>query len=101
MIPPAFFVMSYAAITILGLIVLVLLPSFRVTILNLLLFDLGAVPGGIAFLYVYGRLFADSRFSGNALGIFLALVLGGTTGGVLAVWLKMWFATSPNMRSLR
>lgn len=82
MLPLAFLIVSCVAFTILGLVVLALLPAFRLTFVNLLLFVTGAVPGGIAFLFLYGRVFARSQLSDRAFyGIFPVLILGGGCGG--------------------
>jgi hypothetical protein len=61
MLPVAFPIMSCVAFTILGLLVLALRPALRLTFLNLLLFVLDAVPGGLALLFLYGRWFARHR----------------------------------------
>jgi hypothetical protein len=66
MLPLVYVAMSYGVITLLGLIVLALLPGFRLTVLNLLFFDLGAIPGGIAFLYACGMLFENRRLHARA-----------------------------------
>jgi hypothetical protein len=102
MLPLAFVIICCVAFTILGLVVLTLLPVFRLTFVNLVLFVLGAVPGGIAFLFLYGKLFARDQLSDKAFyGIFPILLLGGVSGGTLAVWSKMNFAKAQSMRKSR
>ena len=89
--------MCCVGFAILGLVVLAMLPAFRLTLINLLLFVTGAVPGGIAFLFLYGKLFARNQLSDKAFyGIFPVLLLGGVSGGALAVWLKMHLAKAPS-----
>ncbi len=90
MFPIAFFVIGCVTYTILGLVVLVCVPALRLTFLNLFLFLAGAFPGGLALLFVYGRIFARNQLGDAAFyGIFPVLLVGGATGGALLVWLKM------------
>lgn len=95
MFPLAFLFLSCIAYTILGLLVLALLPVFRLTFANLLLFVTGAIPGGFLFLFLYGLLLGESMSDTAFFGILPVLLAGGLSGGSLAVWLKMRFA-KPN-----
>jgi hypothetical protein len=89
MFPLVFLLMCCIGYTILGLIVLACLPALRLTFLNLFLFLVGAFPGGLALLFVYGRIFARNQLSDAAFyGIFPILLVGGASGGALLVWLK-------------
>ena len=86
------FVMGCVVFTVLGLIVLICVPTLRLTVSNLIIFVVGAFPGTLAPGYAYGRLFADPRNQLNSkaavLGLFSAMLLGATVGGAVLVWLR-------------
>jgi hypothetical protein len=100
LIPFVGFVLGLVAFTILGLIVLGVVPSLRLTAINLLLFVIGAFPGTLVLGNLYGRLFADSTNYLNSraaiLGLFSVMLLGAIAGGSALVWLKMRFVKSSN-----
>jgi hypothetical protein len=92
MFPLIFLIISCVSFTILGFVILASVPFFRVTLLNLSVFVLGAIPGAIAFLFVYGRLVARNQLGDRTFyGIFPVILAGGTSFGVLAVWVKTRF----------
>jgi hypothetical protein len=74
------------------LLVIACIPNLRFTFLNLLLSVAGALPGGLALLSLYGRVFANKNLADAAFfGIFPVLVIGGVVGGGSLLWLKMRF----------
>ena len=80
---------------ILGSIVLGLVPALRVTLLNLVVFVVGAFAGGVAFLYASNSpvlQFLKNSYVTFILLYFVAAVFGGT----VPVWLKMRFIKTPN-----
>ena len=92
MMPLMGFVMGCVAFTILGLTILRCIPGLRLTLFNLFLFVVGSFPGALAFLFVYGQIFAKKQLSNGAfVGIFPVLLVGGSLGGMLVVWLKTRF----------
>jgi hypothetical protein len=89
LLPAMAFVIGCTAYAILGLVVLAWLPALRLTFFNLFVFVAGAFCGGVAFLFVYGRLFMRADFNHVAFyGIFPTLIVGGAIGGTLLVWVK-------------
>ncbi len=77
------------ASAILGLLVLACVPGLRLTLLNLIVFIVGAFVGAVAFLIGYARIFGGHELKDAAfLGIFPVLLAGATLGGILLVKLK-------------
>jgi hypothetical protein len=92
MFPLVFLMMACIGYAIVGSVVLICTPALRLTFLNLVTFVAGAIPGGLAFLFVYGQVLAKYQLSDAAfLGIVPALAVGGIVGGGLLVWLKTHF----------
>jgi hypothetical protein len=88
MFPLIAIVLGCVTYTILGLIVLACIPLFRLTLLNLILFVVGASLAGPVFLFTYGQIFARDGLSNAAfVGIFPVLLIGGGFGGTLMIWL--------------
>jgi hypothetical protein len=94
--------MYFAGITILGRIVLKRIPSFGLTLANLVLFIIGATIGMLAFvnLFVYfirliGHFLARNIISiiqsGEGFLLFFLAALGAAIGGIGLVWLRMRF----------
>jgi hypothetical protein len=102
MLPLAFLIISCITFVILGLVILASVPFFRLTVLNLIVFILGALPGAMLFLLLYGKLLPRDQLSDRAFyGIFPVLLVGGMSFGALAVWLKMRFTNARNINSPR
>lgn len=81
--------------TVLAVATLLFVPPFRFTLVNVFLFDIGAVVGMFALVNVVGRgLYAVGAVSEMSaqrqyqLVLFLSF-LGGLIGGSASVWLKM------------
>ena len=92
MLPLMFLVLCCIGFTIVGLITLAITPALRLTLMSLAIFVIGAIPGALVFLFVYGRIFARQQLSGFAfIGIFPVLLIGGVLGGILLLWLRMRF----------
>jgi hypothetical protein len=88
--------------TILGSIVLACVPSFRVTLLNVVIFVIGAWPGVYAYYYASGFLLDHAPFHIVPLEhypVALSLV-GAIIGGTLMVWLKLRFTKASDDRRL-
>jgi hypothetical protein len=86
--------MAYCcAYAVLGSIILALVPAFRVTLLNLIVFVLGAFAGAVTFLYSFNSPVLQRV---NNYVLFVLLYLGAAAfGGTLAVWLKVRFVKAP------
>lgn len=92
----------FAGITILGRIVLKRIPSFGLTLANLVLFIIGATAGTLAFpnLFLYfihttskvmrHDIINISENGATVLVLFLATI-GAAIGGIGLVWLSMRF----------
>jgi hypothetical protein len=93
------FVLGCVIFSVLGGIVLALVPSFRFSIANLMLFVLGAFLGTMTFVVAYGRIFADSnnKLTGTwtILGLFALMFFGAVLGGSVLVWLNTRFRNRP------
>jgi len=81
--------------TVLGSVALAAIPGLRVTLLNLVVFVLGAFAGGITFLH------ASSSAALQPLAkhylVFIVFYFGAAIfGGTLLVWLKMRFLKTSN-----
>jgi hypothetical protein len=86
----------------LGIIVLVSVPFFRLTLVNLLVFVVVAVPGAFVSLFVLGNLFMRNQpIDGPWYGDAVFFAGGGITFGSLAVWLKMHITNATRIRSPR
>jgi hypothetical protein len=102
LLPLAFLIISCIAFLTLGLFILAVVPSYRLTVLNLVVFVLGAVPGAILFLFLCGKLVAGDQLSDRAFyGIFPVLLVGGASFGALAVWVKIRISIPRNGNSTR
>lgn len=82
----------------LGIIVLASVPFFRLTLINLLVFVVVAVPGAFFSLFVLGNLFLRVQPIGSfPYGPVVFFAGGGVMFGSLAVWLKMRIANATRM----
>jgi hypothetical protein len=80
---------------ILGVVLLALIPAFRVTLLNIVIFTVGAFGGAVTFLYATNTSplqVLKNNYVGFIILYFAAAVLGGT----LLVSLKMRFIKTPD-----
>jgi len=77
--------------TFVGLIVLVTVPAFRVTLLNIIAFVIGALIGSTIFSMASGQFHSPLDNYPDAIHF-----VGAVTGGVVLVWLKMRFVKSPS-----
>ena len=85
-------VICCVAFGILGLLVLACVPGLRLTLMNLLIFLVGAFPGALAFALGYLLLFAGHELSDAAFaGLFVVFFAGAMLGGTLLVTLKIRF----------
>jgi hypothetical protein len=81
--------------TLLGVIVLVSVPTFKLTIANFLVFLTGALVGTFTLVNFVGQRLNDP---GNHLShetkvqlVLLSMVVGGLFGGTTLVWVKKRF----------
>jgi hypothetical protein len=85
LLPFMMFALGSIVFALLGVIVLVYLPTFRLTVKNVSVFVVGAFPGALAVGYLYGRAFADGRNELNGtvavVGSFAVMLIGATTSG--------------------
>jgi hypothetical protein len=99
LLPLIGFVLGCVIFSILGWVVLALIPSFRFSIANLMLFVMGAFLGSMTFMIAYGRIFADSNnelTSGwTVVGLFAVMFTGAVFGGSVLVWLNVRFRKQP------
>jgi hypothetical protein len=97
------FVLGCVIFSVLGGIVLALVPSFRFSIANLMLFVLGAFLGTMTFVIAYGRIFGDSNneLTGTwtIFGLFALMFIGAVLGGSVLVWLNARFRKRPGTTS--
>jgi hypothetical protein len=95
LLPLMGFVLGCVIFSVLGGIVLALVPSFRFSIASLMLFVLGAFLGTMTFVIAYGRIFADSNNeltrTWTILGLFALMFIGAVLGGSVLVWLNACF----------
>ncbi|HEV3307544.1 MAG TPA: hypothetical protein VGZ91_13985 [Candidatus Sulfotelmatobacter sp.] len=93
LLPFMMFALGSIVFALLGVIVLVYLPTFRLTVKNVSVFVVGAFPGALAVGYLYGRAFADGRNELNGtvavVGSFAVMLIGATISGTTFVWLKV------------
>jgi hypothetical protein len=77
--------------TIVGYIVLACVPALGLTLHNLIVFVIGALPGSLAFLYAVALLDDHVAYRLGALEKYpIAFsLLGAIASGTLLVWLKM------------
>jgi hypothetical protein len=100
MLSLAVLVIGCITFVILGLVILASVPFFRLTVLNLFVFVLAAVPGAMVCFLLYGKLLFRDRLSESVFyGIFPVLLIGGIFFGALAVWLKLRFTSTRNINS--
>jgi hypothetical protein len=93
LLPLMAFVLGCVVYAILGLIVLVCVPSFRLTFPSLIFFVVGALLTTPVCLFAYGQIFARNDLSDAAfVGIFPVLLVGAVFGGALVVCLKERFS---------
>ena len=90
MLLPLFgFIIGCLVFGIVGVFLLKVLSSFKLTTMNLAFFILGALPGALMIGGVYGWIFAnpdgqlDSTIS--VLGLFTATLVGGGFAGLVGV----------------
>ena len=97
------FVLGCVIFSILGWIVLALVPSFRFSIANLMLFVVGAFLGAVTFMIAYDRIFADSNNeltrTWTVVGLFAVMFIGAVLGGSVVVLLNVRFRKRPRTTS--
>jgi len=76
---------------LMGVVVLAVIPAFRITLLNLVTFVVGAFAGSTALLYASGS--RPLRFV--EINPIEFVILGAAVGGTLVVWLKIRFIKTP------
>jgi hypothetical protein len=105
LLPLIGFVLGCVIFSVLGGIVLALVPSFSFSIANLMLFVMGAFLGTMASAVAYGRIFADSgnqlTSTWTVLGVFVVMFIGAVIGGSVLVWLNLNFRKQPRTTSTR
>jgi hypothetical protein len=98
-----FFVGSF----LLGLIVLAVIPAFRLTIANLFVFTMGAVPGIFILLIVLQPILISSGVTMNKTAAQLTLMaiieffFGAQIGGTITVFIRMLFLNELRKVELR
>lgn len=92
LLPFVAFVVGCVIFSIAGSVVLARLPQLRPTLLNRLVFVVGAFPGAAAFGYLHEIVFADSQHELHSvaavLGFFTAMGVGAILGGTTLIWIK-------------
>jgi len=77
-----------------GAAVLVLVPKLSLTVVDVVLFVVGAVPSSLVGAVVYGWVFGDQtgelRSTAAVLGVFFVLLVAGLCGGLLLVLVHKW-----------
>jgi len=103
LLPLIGFVLGCVIFSILGRVILALVPNFGFTIANLMLFVMGAFLGTATFGIVYGRIFADSKneltSSWTVVALFAVMFIGAVLGGSVLVWLNVRFRKQPRTTS--
>ena len=103
LLPLMGFVLGCVIFSILGRIVLALVPSFRFTVANLVLFVMGAFLGTMTFMIAYDRIFANSNqeltSTWTIVGLFAVMFIGAVLGGSVLVWLNVRFGKQPRTSS--
>jgi hypothetical protein len=84
------------AYLVLGSIVLALVPVLRVTVVNLIVFALGAFAGAVSVLYANNTCVLQRLF-GNYVVFVLVYFGAATLGGTIAVGLKMRFVKTSSI----
>jgi hypothetical protein len=103
LLPLMGFVLGCVIFSILGRIVLALVPRFRFSIVNLVFFVIGAFVVAGAFAIAYDRIFADSNneltSTWSVVGLFAVMFIGAVLGGSVLVWLNVRFRKQPRTSS--
>jgi|HubBroStandDraft_6_1064221.scaffolds.fasta_scaffold109887_1 fatty-acid desaturase len=103
LLPLIGFVLGCVIFSVLGWAVLALVPSFRFSIANLMLFVVGAFLGSMTFMIAYGRFFANSNHEFTSgwtfVGMFAVMFIGAVLGGSVLAWLKVHFRKQPRTTS--
>jgi hypothetical protein len=94
LVPLAGLFIACAVFACISAAVLALIPKLRLTLINVVLFVIGAVPSSLVGGFVYGRVFADAN---NELsnpvalfGMYGVLLAAGLCGGLLTVLIYQW-----------
>jgi hypothetical protein len=102
LLPTIFLITIFTTSLILGLVILLSVPYFRLTIPNLIVFVIGAAPGLFLFSLLYLKLsFSVGKDAVSFLGMIAFVSVGGTFVGALAVRLKMRFTNAQDIDSRR
>jgi fatty-acid desaturase len=103
LLPLIGFMLGCVIFSVLGWAVLALVPSFRFSIANLILFVMGGFLGSMTLMIAYGRIFADSNnefTSGwTVVGMFAVMFIGAVLGGSVLTWLNVHFRKQPRTTS--
>jgi uncharacterized membrane protein YdjX (TVP38/TMEM64 family) len=103
LLPLMGFILGCVIFSILGRVVLALVPSFRFSIANLMFFVLGAFLGTVPLVIAYGWIFADSNdeltSTWTVIGLFAVIFVGAGLGGSVLVWLNVRFRKQPRSTS--
>jgi hypothetical protein len=80
----------------LGSVVLALVPAFRLTLLNVVVFILGAIGGAVVFSVIFSYASESTVLQRLSYVFFYLLFFGSAAfGGTLSVWLKARFIKTP------
>lgn len=103
LLPLIGFMLGCVIFSVLGWAVLALVPSFRFSIANLILFVTGAFLGSMTFMIAYGRTFAESNDEltngWTVVGMFVVMFIGAVLGGSVLTWLNVHFRKQPRRTS--
>ncbi len=96
-VPLAGLFLACAIFASIGAALLALIPRLRVSLANVALFVIGAVPSCAVTAVAYGGIFGDATGDLHplaVLGLFGALLISGVCGGLLAVVAYRWHVRS-------
>ena len=93
LVPLVGFVLGCAVFICVGMALLALLPKLRLTMPNLVVFVIAAVPASAGGAIAYGWAFGDAAGQLTpvaVIGLYAVLLIAGMCGGIVAVFFCRW-----------
>ena len=101
-IPLVGFFIACTIFASIGAAVLLLAPKLSLTLVDVVLFVVGAVPsslvGAVVYAWVFGDQTGELRSTAAVLGVFFVLLVAGLSGGLLPVLVHKWLMRSKRLQ---